>query len=179
MIKIWKSLTELDRSMVLACQKFRYPLLTRFMRLTTYSASAPVWIVLLISLFLAKYINITTSTSDQLLLSLEPAIVACGIGHLIMRPLLRRPRPFIAIPKHEAIVWTPKNFSMPSTHAAISIAFFASLWLFEHPFASSIGIWAIIVVVSRLYLGVHYPSDLAVGSLLGLASAAGYHYYLW
>jgi len=153
--------------------------LTWLMQIATYSGSAPVWIVLAACLYLLRRTGQSTPISDQFLLSMLPAFVAWGIGNFILRPLLKRPRPFVAIAEHEAIVWVPKNHSMPSTHAATSVGLFCSLWFFGHPITVVVGGWALLVVLSRLYLGVHYPSDLIAGTVLGMLTAGGFHLYLW
>jgi len=93
-----------------------------------------------------------------------------------IKRLTRRPRPFYV---HEAITSRSPEFhegrpasdsyALPSGHAALSAAQVAS-WSLSHPRWYIIGpgvVWAIGVAVSRVWQGVHYPSDVIVGALLG------------
>lgn len=147
------------------------------MQFFTYSASTPAWVVLAGCLYLFNRAGQATIINDPVLLSLIPAVAASVIGNSL-RPLLKRPRPFETIAEHDAIVWVPKNHSMPSSHTASAVAWFFSLYLFNHPLSAAIGVWALLVTLSRLYLGVHYPSDLIAGIALGLVTAAGFHLIL-
>jgi membrane-associated phospholipid phosphatase len=77
---------------------------------------------------------------------------------------IRRPRP--DLPGLPALTSTPTRLSFPSAHAATSFAgarAYARLGLPPHPLYILAGMLA----ASRLYLGVHYPSDIAAGALLG------------
>ena len=76
-----------------------------------------------------------------------------------------RPRPFITLP--DVRVLTPeKNFSFPSTHAAQS---FMAAVLLSKFFKYYILLFAIALVVcfSRVYLGVHFVSDVVAGAIIG------------
>lgn len=69
--------------------------------------------------------------------------------------------------------YAPGSYSFPSCHAAntFALATFLSLALRNRGITIFMFSWAGIVSISRLYLGVHYPTDLLVGALIGSAIA--------
>ncbi len=64
-------------------------------------------------------------------------------------------------------------YGFVSSHAAntVGVAAFTSLMFRNRPFAIGICLWAALVSYSRMYLGVHYPSDIIGGALVGAAGA--------
>jgi undecaprenyl-diphosphatase len=68
----------------------------------------------------------------------------------------------------------PRDFSFPSGHAAAGFAGALVLGAHAPAFAPVFYALAVAVSLSRVYLGVHYPSDVAFGAFLGASIAALY-----
>jgi undecaprenyl-diphosphatase len=88
---------------------------------------------------------------------------------LVLKPLMARSRPFIAIHDARVVVARPLTYSFPSGHAASATAgaFVTTLML---PRARVL-LWALaaLIAFSRIYVGVHYPLDVVFGAVVGLA----------
>jgi len=98
--------------------------------------------------------------------------------HYPMKRVFRRRRPFIAFVKARVLGPRPKDFSFPSGHSAAGFA--GAVVLTPHAPALGPAFYALAVVMalSRVYLGVHYPSDVAFGAMLGAALASLYRLLL-
>lgn len=94
----------------------------------------------------------------------------------ILRPAFQRMRPSNPDNPFSAFVtvvngYRGGRYGFPSCHAANSFAIVAALSVFTQSkrFAAILVAWAIFVCFTRMYLGVHYPSDILVGSCIGAA----------
>ncbi|MFM8421963.1 MAG: phosphatase PAP2 family protein, partial [Verrucomicrobiota bacterium] len=88
-----------------------------------------------------------------------------------LKKLFGRPRPFVDHPEVRLLVGRGPSFSMPSGHASIWGGIVAVTFLYWRRREVRAGVVAtgIGVGVSRMYLGVHYPSDVGVCWAVGLA----------
>lgn len=92
-------------------------------------------------------------------------------GEGILKNIVQRPRPFVQYPSIHLIIPKPPSYSFPSGHAGSS---FAAAWIIARNLkkvAVPVYILAAAIAFSRLYLMVHYPSDILAGILLGTACA--------
>lgn len=76
------------------------------------------------------------------------------------------------------IVIQPQNYSFFSGHATVSVGFTLFLFLMVKkalPWIQLLFIWPILFMYSRLYFGVHYPSDILTGMIVGVLIGIAFH----
>ncbi|MEJ7798137.1 MAG: phosphatase PAP2 family protein [Solirubrobacteraceae bacterium] len=96
------------------------------------------------------------------------AVLMAYVLNTLLKLVVRRKRPHLE--QLPALISTPTSLSFPSSHASSSFAAaraYSSLMPATPLYAA-----ATAMALSRVYLGVHYPSDIAVGALLGTAVGA-------
>jgi undecaprenyl-diphosphatase len=93
------------------------------------------------------------------------------VSDYILKPIFDRPRPFTTVLELPVIDGKPASSSMPSGHAARAVA--AAIAATRMMPAAGWLLWpfAALVMASRVYIGVHWPSDVLAGAFVGLACA--------
>ena len=129
--------------------------------ITTFADEGIGWVLLCGILIL---IPKTKKLGGVMFLAIIIEVLACNI---ILKPLVARPRPFMLNSAVQLLIPAPEDYSFPSGHTAVSFAA-ASVLLFQ----KSKGwlpalLMAGLIAFSRLYLYVHWPSDVLGGALLG------------
>lgn len=103
-----------------------------------------------------------------------PLTITTALVEFPIKSYFRRRRPFIKIIQAIVIGKKPGTWSFPSGHSASA---FAGAWLLNRTFPRRWGlryVLATMVAFSRVYLGDHYPGDVASGSWLGLVFAMAF-----
>ena len=92
--------------------------------------------------------------------------------YLCLKHGIGRPRPYVTCPDIRACARALDRFSFPSGHALHAVAY--AMIISHHYPAMTIALWAFVglVAISRVTLGLHYPSDVLAGGAVG-ASIAG------
>ncbi|MFZ2170105.1 MAG: phosphatase PAP2 family protein [Methylococcaceae bacterium] len=108
----------------------------------------------------------------------SPCLKAILLGFLIERPVyfvlkntLKRNRPEAAIINFHSIITPSDKFSFPSGHTSAAFMMATVLGYFFPPLMIPLYCWASLVGCSRIVLGVHFPTDILVGVLLGISAA--------
>ncbi len=109
--------------------------------------------------------------SQIVLLSICSFFLADALADML-KPVFARVRPCQAVQGLRFVVRCPHSFSMPSGHAISSFAAATAFFYLPRNFVPLFARWyplvlAASVALSRVYLGVHYPSDVMVGAALG------------
>lgn len=162
------ALTSIDRTLEVALRAHSYPRLTQAMKMVTFFGG-PLWtsaVTVVVFAVLARH----RVWRDALVLA--TAMIGAGLLVRFLKVLVERPRPDVVEPLVAA-----GGYSFPSGHATIAMVLYSTLallaagWMgrWETRIYIFLGSAAMIALVgfSRLYLGVHYLSDVLAGFALG------------
>jgi undecaprenyl-diphosphatase len=89
----------------------------------------------------------------------------------VLKRVFDRPRPSLVDPAVHPLVAVPHNGAMPSGHASTAFAAAVAVGLVHPRLRWPLLALAALVAVSRVWLGVHYPTDVIAGAALGAAIA--------
>lgn len=145
-------------------QGLRAPWLDSFMMaVTTLGNAGVIWILLAAVLLIGKK---TRPAGLAVAAALILDLILCN-G--ILKPLFARVRPFDVNTAVELLVARPLDFSFPSGHTAAAFAAASALgFAGRRRYCLAALVLAALMAFSRLYLYVHYPTDVLGGILVGL-----------
>jgi len=90
------------------------------------------------------------------------------IGNLILKNAVARPRPCWLVEGYDLLVNNPTDFSFPSGHTLAGFIAATILFNYNRKWGIAAYILAAVIGFSRLYLYVHFPTDVLAGVILGI-----------
>ena len=145
-------------------QTFRNPYLDKIMvSITRLGDMGAVWIILIIAMMLYKK---TRRVGMIAAIALGMDLIICNV---IMKNLFARIRPYDINQAIILLVKRPTDFSFPSGHTAASFSVTFAVWFAgKKNMAVAMFVLAALIAFSRMYLYVHYPTDILGGFTVGL-----------
>ena len=151
-------------------EHLRSPLLDTVMLIATHLGDlALVWLV-------ASAVLIALPRYRRFGVAVFVAVaVTAALGMLVLKPLFGRARPFVTYEFAGLLIPPPSGDSFPSNHSMVSFAAAAALCCLPGKGRGIVLVKVAAVLVagliafSRLYLYVHYPTDILAGAVIGVA----------
>jgi len=157
---------DLDRALFRAVFRLKWTPLTSVMRAFTVAGTAgALW-----GFFAAAAFLFTGLQLPNLLIPWAAVASSWTLAEGA-KYLFDRARPFIWDTEIAPLIKTPSSSSFPSGHSATAAAGALTLSVLYPPFAPALVAAAFLVVLSRVYLGVHFPFDVLAGVSIGIATA--------
>ena len=141
---------------------YKHKQLNKIMKSISYCGNLGV--IWLIVIALTYYYPPTRHISIYILLAI---IVATLVGQVTIKSIVKRPRPCHTYKDVEILLPVPPDLSFPSGHTMSSFACSTVLFIFSPVLGICAYIWAALTGFSRIYLFVHYLSDVLTGVFLG------------
>lgn len=144
----------------------RNPVMTPLVKtITVLGNGAIFWVLASLVLLVPR------KTRDIGLAGILALLISLLFNNIILKNLVARVRPYEVIEGLLPLIRRPWDYSFPSGHTGSS---FAAAWVFYRKLPKRFGIPALVLAgligLSRLYLGVHYPTDVLFGIISGIGS---------
>ncbi len=119
---------------------------------------------------ISSLLSILFFATSEVRMWAKEALISLAVSHLfvhIIKKIYGRKRPYMVLPNTRTFTNPLIDYSFPSGHTTSSFAIAVAFALHSIAFAIFLIPLAIIVGLSRMYLGLHYPTDVLFGGLLG------------
>jgi len=149
------------------------PVLDKFFSIIT---NVNNWYIAYVILLLISFIKGGKRGKIAAILVIILIVVTDQLGHKVIKEIFQRIRPCNALADAFVPLGCQGTFSFPSNHATNNFATAFFFYVLYPKLKWALFITASLVAISRVYLGLHYPSDIAGGAIIG--SAFGYLFAL-
>lgn len=158
-----------------------------FIAITSYTAMMIIFISALVFVFWDRRKSFVQKMENKrVYYVLFSVLITLSIVY-VLKNILEIPRPFEVLRNVKQLIPETRGVSFPSGHAAFTMSLATAVYLI-HPqyrkmfFVKALFVIAFLVIYSRVFVGVHYPIDIAVGALIGTLTSLSlfklFHKYL-
>lgn len=102
---------------------------------------------------------------------LASIVIGFLLGNVVLKNLVARARPCWLDQTVRLLVRAPGDYSFPSGHTLVSFEGAVTVFLFNRKWGIPALLLAVLIGFSRMYLFVHFPTDVLAGAVLGTATA--------
>ena len=163
-------LLEMDGKLLLWLKEaFSHPVLDEIMiMISRLGNKGFIWIAIgVLFLLLGCRNKIWRNRGFLVLFSLAANFLACNV---VLKPLIDRTRPYYVL-DYTPLIPPVGDPSFPSGHTSASFAAATAIYAINKKWGIAAYVFAAVMGFSRLYLGVHFPTDVLAGALVGTAAA--------
>lgn len=96
------------------------------------------------------------------------SVVSAWVVAEIIKVIVKAPRPFIVFPEISPLFLHGGYDSFPSGHATVFFALATTLYQYHKVVGICFFVFAILIALSRVVSGIHFPGDIVVGAIIGI-----------
>jgi undecaprenyl-diphosphatase len=155
-----------ERVCVRMNRALRYATVLPVFRAISWLGNGIFWYSLMLTLLLQHGAQAVQPVVHMVLVG-----IVCTLAYKVLKRGTLRPRPYQALQAVAAGAGALDAFSFPSGHTLHAVAFSLVACSYYPALAAPLALFALLTAVSRVILGLHYPSDVLAGAAIGAAVA--------
>ncbi len=160
-----KSIIKIDKVIIYWIQRHRNKVLDKIFAFITYLGdNGFVWLLFIIFFIMTG----KGFTGEAMFTGLAFSTIFCLV---LIKRLAKRKRPCDHDKSHVLTIRRPSGHSFPSAHSSAAFSAAGVIYLMLPEYAALALVIASLIAFSRVYLFVHYPSDVIAGSVMGISFA--------
>lgn len=140
-----------------------------------------IWLVIiLVAVIIYAKIKSKNNLKRLAMIALISLLFADLIAYAV-KLIVQEPRPYTTLDNVRLLIYEDDLFAFPSGHATSTLAVVTSLLLNikeKKAFKILLVIFAVTILFSRVYCGIHYPFDVLAGAILGILGAITVNHFL-
>lgn len=149
-----------------AIQNIHNPVLDKIMvGISSLGNAGILWVIIAIILLISKKHR---KTGIHMFIAM---VLTLFVGNLILKNLVQRERPCWIDTTIPLLINNPKDYSFPSGHTMNSFTAAMCIFLHQKRWGIVAFVVAALIAFSRMYLFVHFPTDIITGMIIGISSA--------